>query len=143
MNFTKTPKMVHISQNCKKTPLLTQISSKSKFWGKFWPAFGCQSDPWMEQKGIKKATLLRLAARRDILRAPRCSKDRFFIIVCGFLVYLCDVFGRKAQGTKNKEHATKRQRNKETKKQSSYSLLWPLFEPIHKYYTKWVQNIDF
>ena len=61
----------------KKTLLPTQISSKNRFWDKFWLALGVQSDPRMEQKGIKKATLLRLAARRGILRTPRCSKNRF------------------------------------------------------------------
>ena len=47
----------------KKTPILTQISARSAFWDGFWLALGSQSEPRMDQRGIKEATLVTLDAR--------------------------------------------------------------------------------
>ena len=47
----------------KETSLLTQISARSAFWDGFWLALGSQSDPRMDQRGIKEATLVTLDAR--------------------------------------------------------------------------------
>ena len=56
------------SQNYKNAPLLTQTSARNVFWDDFWLASGPQSDTQKNQKGIKKATVLRLAARSDLRR---------------------------------------------------------------------------